>query len=702
MNLKDGKRVVGLSGELWQLDIRYIKQIGPKMAALLHRLEIFHLGDLFYHFPRQYEDRRLVKTVDRVLHGEIATMRGRVVEGSQVQPRPGLSIQKFTLQDEKGCFVAQWFNQPYLLQQFPPGAELVVCGRVEFQFGCWQMAVSDYDRLDDGSGQLNTGRVVPVYALTGRLTQRYLRRVIAWALQEYAGRLPEFLPGPLRQKYTLPGLEQALWEMHFPTQWELHQQARRRFIFEELLMHQLLLEMKRRQAAGRVKPFRYDPQRMAEEVFLARLPFALTSGQQAAWQEIKSHMLESHPMRRLLQGDVGCGKTMVAMLAVLLAAQSGLQAAVMAPTEILARQHYQSMQRFLAPCGVKLALLIGSTGRSRRQALLQAVRAGEIDVLVGTHALIQEDVEFNALALVIIDEQHRFGVRQRALLEYKGYSPDLLVMTATPIPRTMALTLYGDLEVSTIRELPPGRQPVRTVLLSGRQAGEAYRAVREQVRRGRQAYVVCPLVEESEKLDLQAAENLYQHLAHRVLPDCRLALLHGRMAAREKERVMDAFQAGEVDVLVSTTVVEVGVDVPNATVMVVVDAERFGLAQLHQLRGRVGRGREAGYCFLLSSSRSPEALARLQALVETADGFALAEKDLALRGPGEPWGVKQTGVFTYRLADPVRHIRALLAARQAARELLEDDPDLQSPACAALRQRLFNIFQEEMNFGVIN
>ncbi|MFZ5591208.1 MAG: DNA helicase RecG, partial [Bacillota bacterium] len=327
------ERVVVLSGDLWQLDVRYLKNIGPKMAALFHKLEIFTLGDLLYHFPRQYEDRRLVKTVDRVLHGETVAMRGRVVESGEVKPRPGLSIQKFTLRDEKGFFIAQWYNQPYLLKQLVPGTELVVCGKVEYQFGCWQMAVSDYDRLDEGGGQLNTGRVVPVYALTGRLTQRYLRRVVHQTLQEYAGRLPEFLPAALRQRYVLPGLEQALWEMHFPSQLETYQQARRRFVFEELFMHQLLLEMKRRQSVSRPKPFRYYPERVEEEKFLAHLPFALTDGQRTAWQEIKGQMLDPHPMRRLLQGDVGCGKTVVAMLAALLAAHSGLQVAVMAPTE---------------------------------------------------------------------------------------------------------------------------------------------------------------------------------------------------------------------------------------------------------------------------------------------------------------------------------------------------------------------------------
>ncbi len=670
-----------------QYPVQYLKMVGPRRFALLNRLGIKTVKDLLYHFPREYQDRTVRKPSYACTHGEQVTLQGRVVGVSELNPRPGLCITRVKVQEQTGYFFAVWFNQPYIKKMLPVGSRVQVTGKLERRYGENQLLVADYEMLDGNNG-VEQGGIVPIYPLTEQLTQRLMRSLMRIALDEWTSRINDFLPPAVRQKFSLPELPSALRQIHFPNTEREAIRARKRFIFEELFLLQLALALRRRRITRRVKPHRYHDHMNLVDRFLDSLPFALTASQQQAWEEIRADMDTPWPMNRLLQGDVGAGKTVVSTLALLRAVGSGLQGALMVPTEILAEQHHLTLSRDLAPLGIKVGLLSGGLKKKERVQLLSGLASGEIPLVVGTHALIQEDVQFKSLALVVIDEQHRFGVRQRAILQYKGHCPDVLVMTATPIPRTLALTLYGDLEVSTISELPPGRRPVRTYALPFSRLPDVYRLLQREVEKGHQAYVVCPLIEESEKIDVQAAVELMEELSRGPLSRCRLGLLHGRMKPAEKEQVMEAFRTGEIQVLVTTTVVEVGVDVPNATVMVILDADRFGLAQLHQLRGRVGRGEAQSYCILVSDSSTPEARFRLEAMTATSDGFVLAEKDLQLRGPGEFTGTRQSGLPEFKIADLIRDWRALQLARQEAVALIEKDPELNAPEHRSLAREL--------------
>ncbi|MFA5384564.1 MAG: ATP-dependent DNA helicase RecG [Eubacteriales bacterium] len=655
--------------------IQYLKTVGPKRAAILKRLGIETVHDLLYYFPRDYEDRSRVKTAFETAHGEKATLIGTVTGVRETKPRPGLVVTKLLLKDSGGFFTGVWFNQPFLKKQFSPGQKVVLTGKIERLTGQVQIYATDFELIEEGEEFLQGGRIVPVYPLTEQLGQRLLRRIIKKGLAEWAHRLREFIPQHLLDAYALPVLPAALEEVHFPSSIQKAQKAKERFIWEDLFLFQVALGLRRLKLTRINKPHQYLPCPDILEEFIGRLPFTLTAGQNSAWREINRDLDKAGPMYRLLQGDVGSGKTVVSLLFLLKAVGSGLQGALMAPTEILAEQHYLSLRSLLKDSGIEIGFISGGLRKKERSEFLERLRAGQISIIVGTHALIQDDVEFKNLAAVVIDEQHRFGVRQRALLQSKGQYPDLLIMTATPIPRTLALTLYGDLEISTIRELPPGRKPVKTYLST--EMGTVYSFVRKQVELGRQAYVICPLIEESERFDVQAAVELEKELSSGIFfRDCRVALLHGRLKTDEKERVMKSFYSGDVDVLISTTVIEVGVDVPNASVMVILGAERFGLVQLHQLRGRVGRGNQESSCILVSDSPSEDAQERLQVLARITDGFSLAEADLLLRGPGELTGFRQSGLPEFKAADPIRDQRMLLQVRDEAFKLLETDPDL--------------------------
>ncbi|MDR7478092.1 MAG: ATP-dependent DNA helicase RecG, partial [Armatimonadota bacterium] len=552
----------------------------------------------------------------------------------------------------------------------------------------------EFERASEEDGTLHTGRVVPVHPATEQLSPRLVRRAVHAALEAFAQRVPELLPEDVRARYGLLPVREALWRVHFPDTVEEGDRARRTLAFAEFLELELALLLRRRAVAAATKPHRYREDGGLLEAFLDTLPFQLTGAQRRAIEQIRRELYSPHPMNRLLQGDVGSGKTVVAAAAVVVCAGGGHQAAVMAPTEILAEQHYLTFRRFLEPVGVRVVLLTGGMRRSEREAVLAEVARGEADLVVGTHALLQEDVVFDRLALVVVDEQHKFGVAQRAALRAKGHEPDVLVMTATPIPRTLALTLYGDLDVSVLDELPPGRHPVRTYHRFPDRRDRVYEFVRQQVQAGRQAYVVCPLVEESERVDASAAVELYERMRTQVFPDLRVGLLHGRMPVAEKDAVMEAFRRGEIQVLVATPVIEVGVDVPNATVMVVEDADRFGLAQLHQLRGRVGRSSHRSYCILISALPTDEARRRIDALVDTNDGFRIAQVDLELRGPGEFFGTRQHGLPEFRVADPIGDVALLERAREAAERILEEDPQLERPEHRVLRERLLRRYAE--------
>jgi len=666
--------------------LQYLKGVGPQRAKLLARLGLQTVEDALFHLPARHEDRSQLIPFRSVTPGDARTAMGTIAGVSpppRGRPRVPLEV---LLRDGTGFLKAVWFNQPYLERIFKRGQRLIVHGKVQrYGGGPLQMQVKDYEIVEEGPDEtLHAGRLVPVYGLTQGLTQRPMRSLMKRLVESYVDLVEESLPEALRVERRLTPLSTALRVGHFPETPAELAAAHRRLVFDDFFLLELGLAI-RRQREGRQRGLGMNPPGSLCRRLLGSLPYALTRAQERVWQEIRADMAQAYPMNRLLQGDVGSGKTIVAVLAILVAVESGYQAAFMAPTEILAEQHLMTLRTLLEPLGVRVALLTNAIKSKARERLLGDAAGGGIGCVVGTHALIQEGVRFDRLGLVVVDEQHRFGVAQRATLRGKGERPDVLVMTATPIPRTLALTLYGDLDVSVLDELPPGRKPVVTVARPEAKRARIYDFLRGQIVSGRQVYVVCPLVEESEASDLRAATEMAERLQRDVFPDFRVGLLHGRMSFPDKERVMDEFKAGRLDVLVSTTVIEVGIDVPNASVMLVEHAERFGLSQLHQLRGRVGRGSWKSYCVLLSAASSDEARRRIDAMTGTNDGFRIAEVDLSLRGPGDFFGTRQSGLPAFRVADLIRDGAVLEEARRDAFALVARDPQLLHPAHRGLR-----------------
>jgi ATP-dependent DNA helicase RecG len=688
--LTPSRRPVSAPASGLSTPLQYLKGVGPKRARLLSRLGLQTVEDALFFVPARHEDRSRLTPFGSLSPGVAQACSG-VIVGVSPAPR-GNPKAPFSalLRDRSGYLTAVWFNRPYLEKVLKRGQRLILYGKViRFRSGPLQLQHPDFEIVEDeGDDTLHTGRLVPIYRLTEGLAQRQLRALLWRVVESHAGQAPESLPEGIRARRKLLPLTRALRAIHFPESVAALATARRRLVFEDFVLLQLGLAI-RRHRQGRERGVSIRPPGQLVDRLTRSLPFTLTEAQERVWEEIRSDLARPYPMNRLLQGDVGSGKTIVATLAILTALEAGYQAALMAPTEILAEQHVLTLQELLPKLGVNVALLTGSVKGRDREALLEGVARGTIPMVVGTHALIQEGVVFRRLGLVVVDEQHRFGVVQRASLRAKGAHPHLLVMTATPIPRTLALTLYGDLDVSVIDQLPPGRQPVVTVLRTEARRAQIYAFLKEELQRGRQVYAVCPLVEESEASDLKAAQEMAAHLAPEVFPEHRVGLLHGRMGFLEKEAVMREFKARTIQVLVSTTVIEVGIDVPNASVMLVEHAERFGLAQLHQLRGRVGRGPWKSYCILLTGSPlGAEARRRLEALVESRDGFRIAEADLELRGPGDFFGTRQSGLPEFRVADLLKDSAVLGEARQEAIRLVEADPDLLKPEHRALREAL--------------
>jgi ATP-dependent DNA helicase RecG len=680
--------------EVLATPLQFLKGVGPKRAADFEHAGLRTIEDLLYRFPLRYEDRSRLQPIGGLKPGQTASVAGRVLAcGLRSTRRPGFKIFEAAIDDGSGSLRAVWLNQPFLKDIFMRGQHVVLYGLVEMRGSVsLQITNPQYEILDDEDGEtIHTGRIVPVYERTGTVTPKMQRRLMYEALQRVPPDLPDQLPEEIRLRFGLPARYAALLSTHFPPEdaaiGALNQfatPAQQRLIFEEAFLFHLGVVARRQAAAAELKPVVVRVDNRIRESARSVLPFRLTNGQKETLKEIVADLQRPQPMNRLLQGDVGAGKTIVALLAALVAMENGLQAAFMAPTEILAEQHFMNITRLLQKSRFRVALLTGSTATAARREQLAQVESGAIHLVVGTHALVQGDVRFHQLGLVVIDEQHRFGVLQRATLRAKGLHPDVLVMTATPIPRTLALTVYGDLDVSMIRDLPEGRLPVKTLSKPESRRDEVYQFVRGQLEAGRQAYVIYPLVEESAKVDLKAATEMAAHLAGDVFPAFKVGLLHGRMKQDAKDRVMKAFAAGDLQILVSTTVVEVGIDVPNASVMIVEHAERFGLSQLHQLRGRVGRDRHQSFCFLLFQALTDDARARLKAMTETTDGFEIAERDLRLRGPGDFFGTRQAGVPTFRLIDLVRDRELLERARSEAARWF----DVSAPTTASIDKLL--------------
>ncbi len=661
-----------------------LKGIGPRRAADLERAGLRTFSDLLSRLPIRYEDRSHFQPIGSLGEGDLATIAGELVHcTTRLTRRRGFRIFEATIRDETGPIRAVWLNQPFMADVLHRGQRVMLYGSVErLSSGSLQLTNPAYEILDNERETIHAGRIVPVYERVGTLTPKMQRRLIFDLIQQVPD-IEDPLPPWLRSELDLPGRQSAIAQAHFPEPESpvallnaFRHPAQVRLILEEFFLFQAGLLLRRRLAREERKARVPIVDDRIREAARAMLPFHLTGGQKIALREIVDDMKREHPMNRLLQGDVGAGKTIVAVLAALVAMENGLQVAFMAPTEILAEQHFRVIRRLLAGSRFNVALLSGSTRAAGRRETLAGLADGTADLAVGTHALVQQAVTFKALGLVIVDEQHRFGVIQRATLRRKGWCPDVLVMTATPIPRTLALTTYGDLDVSVIRDLPPGRTPVRTEVRPDTERDAVHQLLRDQIQAGRQAYVVYPLVEESAKIDLRAATEMADHLAHDIFPTCRVALLHGRLKAEEKDRVMRAFLARDIDILVATTVIEVGIDVPNASVMVVEHAERFGLAQLHQLRGRVGRAAHASHCILLHQTPlSADGRARLEAMAETTDGFVIAERDLTLRGPGDFFGTRQAGAPTLRTGDLLRDHALMEDARRLAGLALDRPED---------------------------
>jgi ATP-dependent DNA helicase RecG len=672
-----------------ETEVQYVKGVGTKLAQVLSKLNIYTLGDLLFHLPRRYEDRRQFRKIAHARAGDAVTVSGKLVTVDNVKVR-NLTLTKAYLDDGSGVLELVWYNQPYIKDTLTKlrNSQIVAYGIIkESPYGL-QMETPEWEDLPDGADPdslLSVNRIVPIYPLTEGIRQKRMRQII-WNAVQYAHLAPEILPRSVRERLGLMPIQQAIAQIHFPDNEQAIDPARQRLVFEEFFLMQLGVGMQRqRTRQERGIAMRIDADRL-NEMLHRIVPFELTNAQKRAIREIWSDMAQPHPMNRLLQGDVGSGKTIVAAAAILAAVDNQYQAAMMAPTEILAEQHYINLHRLFQPLGISVELLVGRLSNKQRQQARERIATGRGMVAVGTHALIQEGVEFARLGLAIVDEQHRFGVLQRAALRDKGVMPHVLVMTATPIPRTLTLTLYGELDVSIIDELPPGRKPVRTHWKTPEERLKVYAGVRKLIEEGRQAYVICPLIDESDKLQVRAAEQMAEHLQKDVFPDLRVGLLHGRMKPAEKEAVMDAFRAGELDILVSTTVIEVGVDVPNAAAIVIEDADRFGLAQLHQLRGRVGRSDHQSYCVLIANPKSDDGQRRMDIMTRTNNGFLIAEEDLRIRGPGEIYGTRQSGMPSFRVADLVKDMRLLEVARQEAFHLLESDPDLSRPEHTALRE----------------
>ncbi len=687
-----------------QSPIQYVKHVGPKRAGLFKRLGVETVEDLLWLLPRRYEDRSRINPISSLELGDSVTVTGEVLTAGELRTRSRMKIFQAAISDGSGIIYALWFNQPYLRDYFKKGTRVILYGKVTtFRGRKLQMNAPEYEILQEEEvNSIHMGGIVPIYPATEGLNQKFLRSLVRNILGAYINEVQELIPGPIRQRLDLLPVRKALWSIHFPENDALGERARQRLAFEEFFIMQLGIALRKHQVENLVSGISHCPAPELVDRFKKLLPFELTGAQERSLAEIVGDMQREQPLNRLLQGDVGSGKTVVAVYVLVYAVGGGYQGALMVPTEILARQHYYTLKEMLDPLGIRVCLMISDLPPAERQAVKEQIAAGTVDIVIGTHALIQEKIEYKNLGLVVIDEQHKFGVAQRAVLRAKarmsttGLHPDVLVMTATPIPRSLALTVYGDIDLSIIDELPPGRGKIVTYWITENKLPKAYDFIRKEVAKGRQAFIVYPLIKESEKVKLRAAEDMVKKLQAEEFPKLRVDLLHGRLPAEDKVRIMEDFRKGQLHVLVATTVIEVGIDIPNASVMLVEHAERFGLSQLHQLRGRIGRGSNFSYCILQGNPGTTAGQRRLKAMETTSDGFKISQEDLAIRGPGEFFGTRQSGLPEMRAGNIISDLNLLEQARREAQTLVSRDPSLKLPEHRDLMAKVKRIFGRKL------
>ena len=675
--------------------IQFIKGVGEKRAKLFAKLGVFTVEDLLYFFPRDYDDRSQLKTIARCEAGEKNTFSATVIEVSKDLIFKNKTLTKVKLGDSSGNITAIWYNQPYIKQTMICGSRFIFTGKIEKKMNHLEIISPEYEKLGDADC-LNGGRIVPIYPTTHNLSQKIIRSIINEVLYSVKEDLKEFIPRYIREEYNLVDLSYAMQNIHFPESKKAFFDARNRFIFEELLILQLGLFKLKNNLQQEGKGIQCSPVNSLNS-FVNALPFGLTDAQKRVLNDVLTDMESNKITNRLIQGDVGSGKTVIAALALFESVKNGYQGALMAPTEVLARQHFESLSVLFKDEKIKVDVLVGSLTKKQKNLVYQKLKNHEIDIIIGTHALIQEQVEFSNLGLVITDEQHRFGVRQRGILSNKGCNPDVLVMTATPIPRTLAAILYGDLDISIIDEMPPGRQKIDTYVVDESYRERINKFIIEQVTAGRQVYIICPMVEENEELNLKSVIEYTENIKEKYFPHLTVAYLHGKMKPHEKNAIMEAFSKNELQILVSTTVIEVGVNVPNATLMIIENAERFGLAQLHQLRGRVGRGEHKSFCILFTESKSKISREKMQVMKKTNDGFIISEKDLELRGPGEFFGVRQHGLPELRIANLFKDIEVLKKVQELCKSIIDKKLLEECKEYSLLKQRIFENFEHKVN-----
>lgn len=679
------------------MDIRKISGVGPKTAKCLNSLNIKTVKDAILYYPRDYEERGNIKNINDLIDGETASV---IAEVSLIYPGrrsfSGKYVNRILFKNETGYIVGVWFSKPYITNNFDIGKSVFLFGKISKKTGEIQIIEPQYEKINSNN---KTFGIYPVYSLNKSVGQKLLRKVISESLKYIDSEIEDILPDSLKNLYNLPDIKTSILNIHFPKNREMLESARRRIKFEELLTLQLVLFIAKKNFIKEENAYCVP---VCKEMldFKNSLPFTLTGAQSHAIREILSDMKRNNPMNRLLQGDVGSGKTIIAATALFNCAMNGFEGALMAPTEILAVQHFESITKLVSRWNIKTALITGSTPKKEKEAILEELANGSIGIVIGTHALIQENVEFKNLALVITDEQHRFGVRQRAELVNKGKNPHVLVMTATPIPRTLALFLYGDMDITVLNEIPPGRQKINTYSVGPDKKDRIYKFILSEVLKGNQAYIVCPLVEESDKIEAESAVEIEKKLKEKYFKNINVGLVHGRMASIEKDNVMKEFKEGKIMVLVSTTVIEVGVNVPNATIMVVENADRFGLAQLHQLRGRVGRGTQKSYCILISDLKNLESKKRMDIMVKTNDGFVISEKDMEMRGTGEFFGLRQHGLPELMMADIFKDIDILKETHEVTEEIIENNK-INTGEYAKIKKQIENL-KEKIDSATFN